>query len=989
MRDSVSGNSDLIAFNETRLDLDIQSGPIGKQDFNSESLHLSFPAKRGFKIACLNITSLPKHIDELRVFLSELWFDVFAVNETRLHETISDDEVHIEGYDIVRRDRPISGRNGGGVCFYVRSDINFVVRRDLSSTELEILSIEIRKPRTKPFIVSTWYRPPNSPIALFSHLETFVSRLDTENIEHILLGDLNCNVFAENDPNTSALMNITTVYGLDQLIKSPTRVTSHSSTLIDLIFSSNLNNIVCSGVSHIGISDHSLVYAYRKIAQPPPCSGPNHISFRNFKHFDTANFRSDIQHQQWDMADHNNNPDDMWSQWRKLFSAVCDKHAPLKTKRTRALRSPWINSEIKKRMRQRDRLKAKAIKTKDPKLWDAFKKARNQVNNEVKETKKAYYNNSFHVNSNNSKKTWQAINELTGRKSNKSTINSLVVDDETINDPKKICNNFNSFFAEIGPQLAKNIPDVDHSFTDYLTKTESKFSFEEINSLEVQQLLSKLNIAKANGLDNIPARLLKECPDLISESLTQIFNESIKTGIFPTDWKRARVTPLYKNSGERTDPSNYRPISVIPVIAKLIERVVYNQLYKYLIDNKLLSQYQSGFRSLHSTVTALLEATDSWAWNIDQGLVNSVVFLDLKKAFDTVDHDILLSKLHFYGIEDVALQWFESYLKNRSQACSVNGFQSTDLSITCGVPQGTILGPLLFLIYINDLPNCLSHLIPRMYADDTSLTYAGNDIDNINDNVNDDLKRVYAWLAANKLTINMSKTEFLLIGSRQRLLRFPASPHLTINDKPVTQVSSTKSLGVIIDENLSWGHHIQSISKKIASGISALKRIRYFVPRETLITVYNALIQPHFDYCSAVWDGCSKGLADKLQKLQNRAARIITFSNYDARTIDIFNSLGWVPLQQQRAFSKALIMFKTLNDLAPDYISSKFIDRSKVNKYNLRNTEHKLALPLPRTNYAKKSFSYSGGFLWNSLPNEVRTATTIKSFKSLYLNNEM
>ena len=708
------------------------------------------PLSADLKIACLNIASLPKHIDELRILLSRQWFHVFAVNETKLHEAIDDSEMRIEGYDIVRRDRPVNGRNGGGVCFYIRSDINFLVRSDLSSTELEILSIEIRKPRTKPFIISTWYRPPNSSTLLYTHLETFVSRLDTENVEHILLGDFNCNLLVENDPNTSALMNISTVYGLDQLIKSPTRVTPHSSTLIDVIFTSNLNNIVCSGVSHIGISDHSLVYVYRKIAQRPPCSGSNHVSFRNFKGFNSDHFRTEIRNQDWNMADHNH-PDDMWSEWRKLFSAVCEKHAPLKTKRTRASRSPWINSDIKRRMRFRDRLKNKAVKTGDHDLWDAYKKIRNQVNNEVKKTKKYYYNNRFHTVSNDSKKTWQTINELTGRKSNKSTVNGLMINKESISDPKKICNSFNKFFAEIGPQLANKIPrsGINHSFENYLTKTNSKFSFEEISSFDVQQLLSELDTSKANGLDNIPARLLKDCPDLISESLTQIFNESINQGLFPVDWKKARVTPIYKNSGERNDPSNYRPISVIPIIAKLIERVVYNQLYEYFINNKLLSLHQSGFRLLHSTVTALLEATDSWAWNIDKGLVNSVVFLDLKKAFDTVDHNILLSKLQYYGIEGVELKWFSSYLKNRSQVCSVNGFQSEELSITCGVPQGTILGPLLFLIYINDLPQCLSYSIPRMYAEDTSLTYAGNNIDDINDKVNDDLRRVFVWLAAN------------------------------------------------------------------------------------------------------------------------------------------------------------------------------------------------------------------------------------------------
>ena len=372
-----------------------------------------------------------------------------------------------------------------------------------------------------------------------------------ENVEYILLVDFNCNLLNEKDLDTSALMNISTVYGLDQLIKSPTRVTERSSTLIDVIFTSNLNNVVCFGVSHIGISDHSLVYVYQKIAQPPPCSGLNHVSFRHFKGFDSDSFRKEISNQDWNMADHQH-PDDMWAEWRKFFSTECENHAPLKSKRTRASRSHWINSDIKRRMRFRDSLKNKAIKTGDYNLWDSFKKIRNQVNNEVKEAKRCYYNNRFHNVSNDSKKTWQTINELTGRKSNKSTINGLMINNESISDPKEICNSFNKFFAEIGPQLANKIPrsSVNRSFENYFTKTNTQFSFEEISHSDVQQLLSELDISNAKGLDNIPVRLLKVCPDLISESLTQIFNESINQGIFPVDWKKSQsYTNLQKFRG--------------------------------------------------------------------------------------------------------------------------------------------------------------------------------------------------------------------------------------------------------------------------------------------------------------------------------------------------------------------------------------------------------------------------------------------------------
>ena len=278
----------------------------------------------------------------------------------------------------------------------------------------------------------------------------------------------------------------------------------------------------------------------------------------------------------------------------------------------------------------------------------------------------------------------------------------------------KLSESFNNHFASVGPELANEIPCTanNRSHLSYLTgvKCDGKFKMKSTNSSTVLSLLRKLCKNKATGLDKISVRLIHECADLIADSLCSILNCSIATGIFPEDWKSSK------------DFNNYRPISIIPVIAKVFERVVYDQIFAFLNENKLLSPYQSRFRCLHFTVTAVLEATDSWAYDIDRGNINAVVFLDLKKAFDTVDHEILLSKLNKYGIEDMENMWFKSYLNNRNQKCFVNGYLSQNRSLACGIPQGTILGPLLFILYINDLPNCLSYTQPRMYADDTNLS---------------------------------------------------------------------------------------------------------------------------------------------------------------------------------------------------------------------------------------------------------------------------
>ena len=401
-----------------------------------------------------------------------------------------------------------------------------------------------------------------------------------------------------------------------------------------------------------------------------------------------------------------------------------DKHAPLRHKRTGRKQSRGSVATFLSKMRQRDFLKKKAEQKGDPVSWTAFIKARNSINAEIKVLKRDYFTNNLEKSKGNMRKTWQLINKLGSRNQKSTDLQELKVQGSSISTPNELADSFSSHFSGTGENLARDIPHVDIAPEDYVERTDKKFSQSQIGMTEVHKLINQLENNKATGLDKIPCKLFKLAVDIILPPLRCIFNRSIESGVFPDKWKSARVTHIFKK-GVKTDPRNYRPISVLPVVAKIFEKAVYNQFYKFLNDNKLLCSSQSGFRSLHSTLTALLEATNSWSVNIDNSLLNGIIVIDLKKAFDTIDHDILLRKLECYGVDQRTLRWFSSYLSNRRQKCCLNGHLSEERFLTCGVPQRSLIGPLLFLAYINDLPSCLKNSHPRMYADDTSITIPG------------------------------------------------------------------------------------------------------------------------------------------------------------------------------------------------------------------------------------------------------------------------
>ena len=939
-------------------------------------------------MASLNIASLVLHIDELRILISDKNFDVIAINETRLDSTISDKLVHIDGYTLIRKD---GNRNGGGVCLYLRSSLNYQFRSDLKFDDnFEVLSVDILKPNCKPFNVTALYRPPNVVEGFFQNLENIVQILDLEGKECIFLGDLNCDYLKSGyDYNTTQLKQLSSIYQLTQLIKEPTRITSTTSTLIDVILTNEPSRVLASGVLHVSISDHNLIYAIRKFALPSR-NTHQYVTARAFKNFNGDAFRDELKLVPWDTLNRFNTPDEMLESWQNMFLNVANRHAPIRSRRVRNKKAAWLTPELKKSISNRDKLKRQAIITKDPVIWDKFKKERNLINNRIKKAKADYYKLKFQNNGSNPREIWKTINCITHRKkTNNSSITELKNGDESLTEPSDICEMLNSHFSSIGSKLASALPHGNNSFEYYITPTESTFQLQHTTVAVVLKLIERLSPNKATGLDTISCRLLKEAAPIIASSLVSIINKSIDTGIFPLNWKIAKVFPLFK-ANDRTNPQNYRPISVLPVISKICERLVYDQLYSYLTEHDLLTKYQSGFRPLHSTVTALLNITNDWYLNIDNGLINMAVFIDLAKAFDTVSHTILLKKLELYGLRGRTLDWFSSYLFNRQQQCFVQGCLSKSQTISCGVPQGSILGPLLFLIYINDLPGCLQHTKPYMYADDTLLSASSASTAELQNNVSRDLLNIKDWLLSNKLSLNVTKTEYMFLGTEFKLSNLGIVLPVKIGNQEIPRVKNAKYLGVHLDENLKWNEHIDKLCSKVSRSISGLRQARDYVPLNILVLIYKALIQPVFDYCDVVWGNLNKELALRIQKLQNRVARIITFQSYDARSSEILKQLNWDDLATRRDKHLSLLMYDTINRRTPKYLSDLFSNSCENNPYKscLRNQDFKVAIKhAPKTELYKGSFSYRGAMKWNSLPYEHR-ASKSKSNLKIKLSSE-
>ena len=517
-------------------------------------------------------------------------------------------------------------------------------------------------------------------------------------------------------------------------------------------------------------------------------------------------------------------------------------------------------------------------------------------------------------------------------------------------------------------------------FSTYLqSPCDQSLFFHPTNETEITNIIQELNPTKSSDFDGISQYIIKQVLHFIAKPLVHICNLSFWSGKVPKDFKIGKLIPVFKK-GDPHIFSNYRPITLLPSFSKILEKLVYKRLLKHIDKNNLLCNSQYGFRNKSSCAHALIDLHDHILNELNKNLHTIGLFLDLSKAFDVIDHDILLSKLDNFGVRGIAREWFRDYLADRYQFTQYNNFVSHRERIQYGVPQGSILGPLLFLIYINDLSSVSSFFHFVLFADDTNMIASHNDFSELIRMVNLELVKVVDWFNANELIINYDKTNVLYFHCKK-------NDH-TVNDVQISMnginlnvCSCVKFLGVLLDDKLSFQDHRLYIANKISKNIGILYKLRSILPEKDLFMLYNSLILPYLQYCNITWANVGTTKLGIFHKFQKKALRICTNSHYQAHSLPLFHRLRTLNVYDIHKIQSAILMFNVYNNLSPKNISQMFVLNKSIHSYNTRSsTKYHYQKVITKAMF--NSIRHNGPRIWNQLNNELRSCTTLSSFKS-------
>ena len=576
---------------------------------------------------------------------------------------------------------------------------------------------------------------------------------------------------------------------------------------------------------------------------------------------------------------------------------------------------------------------------------------------------------------------WKCFGKMLNKKKIKhNKISSLEVKSSLTTNQQEIVEEFNDFFSKVGPKLAKNIDNSAHNFNEYLGSPQPQsILISKTNVNEISGIINKLKNDKSPGYDSYNAKFLKLCSPVISPVLCDIFNKMVKSGIYPDDLKVAKVVPIYK-SGDTTKCTNYRPISVLSIINNIFEKILYKRLYDYLEKFEILYQNQYGFRRGHSTMHALVELVGNIKNSIDNGEMTCGIFVDLSKAFDTVNHKILLDKLNHYGFGGKANQLLASYLTNRKQYVEINNHKSSYRPLTCGVPQGSVLGPLLFLIYINDLPNCCPSGDTRIFADDTNVLFSAKNTDEIIRKGQVIMEQMNNWFVANKLTLNAKKSSFIIFKSNRSKNRI-LPDKLVFNNSEIMRSNSIKYLGITFDEHLTFNLHIQNVCNSIKRYFKIFYNIRRYLNCKQVEILYYSLIYSQIKYGLIIYGFTTKSNMNKLQTLQNKLLKVLTFKDRRYPTNDIHSQLKILKIEDLLYQEKLSFVHNYINDKLPPTFQNYYTEFAMVHNIETRNKNYNFIIPHHKTNIGAATIKINGAKIWNNLDTKIKQISNIKIFR--------
>ena len=905
-------------------------------------------------------------------------FDILSIAETKLDLSFPNSQFSIKGYKSpIRLD--VSDCSGG-LMVYVKNGLSIIhLKGFVLPKDIQIIPLQVNLQNCKWLILSV-YRPPSLDITYF--LQFLTDMIDFYSFErYIVIGDIN------SDPKCGKLDYFLESHVLHNHVKSNTCFKSLTGSCIDLILSNQKFSLQGTGSFDCGLSDHHhLIYTMLKSTYSK--LPPKKVFYRCYKRFSDNDFLNDLN---FELSNNLSESNFDYDYFESLFELVLDRHAPLKSKCIRGNEKPHMNKGLKKAIMNRTRLWNIYCKTKSSTDLRAYREQRNLITKMNKKAKFDHFDRTIEASKNNCKAFWKSCKPFLSKSSPVENEISLNHNGQVIQNCSEIANIFNTHFSEVTKSL--NLLDLNQLFSSEKTdpvfcainKFKSHpsivkikydttglpgpFKFREVTVKEVQDLIMKLDCTKKTG-GQISAKLLKLSSKFVCNFIRDSINQSFRSGRFPNRLKLAEIIPIPKK-GDSHSVGDYRPISILPTISKVFEKAMANQLSKFF-ESKF-SDILCGFRKGHSTQHALVVLLRSWQKSLDEGKIVGTVLMDLSKAYDCLPHDLLIAKLSAYGVDLKSLRLLHDYLLNRFQRVRIGSCCSKWKKITSGVPQGSILGPLLFNVFLNDFFMFIKEAGLCNFADDNSLHVSDPSLDQVKRILERESSKSLYWFKINSMAANPAKFQTMFLGIRDYEII------LNFDGITVKSTSTVKLLGVLLDSKLNFSAHVKSLCKSASQKTSALLRIRPFLNISCAKRLCSAYILSIFNYCPIIWMFGSKANNGLINKVQKRALRAI-YKDFESPFELLLERNKSVAIHVQNLRTLMLEVFKCVKLLSPRIMWDMFLP--KTSRYALRSGIN-LKLPETRTQrFGINSLVFRGSITWNSLPPSLKSAGSIEIFKS-------